>query len=176
MVRIYPPALYAIVVIVVTFAIGSAIIGYNSRGTAQYAVAMTTLVLCEFCIASVVVRRLYRLQRFLKEQDYAICVRCKYSLRGLVQRGACPECGATYELADTQRTWRDWFHADTNRRLNSRRQSALLWVGAAILVSFIISDVTASRYPGLYAYRGVIGGLICAPMCAFAMMLGRRER
>jgi hypothetical protein len=49
-----------------------------------------------------------RFVRWLREQDYRMCLHCGYVLTGLPDEHQCPECGAAYKLEETVGEWRAW--------------------------------------------------------------------
>lgn len=54
-------------------------------------------------------KRFRRLMReHLDREDYAVCPRCGYSLRGLPEEYRCPECSVFYERRGVAREWREW--------------------------------------------------------------------
>lgn len=49
-----------------------------------------------------------RLRMRLARQRFQVCLDCAYSLRGLPERGHCPECGIEYEMSKVTNVWRGY--------------------------------------------------------------------
>lgn len=46
------------------------------------------------------------IERALVQADWSRCLYCFFDLRGLGDRGACPECGEQFTLDQTRSAWR----------------------------------------------------------------------
>ena len=53
-----------------------------------------------------------RYQRFLKEHEWLVCMRCGYVLEHLPPKYRCPECGDAYDFEGLRLRWQEW--ADDN--------------------------------------------------------------
>lgn len=49
----------------------------------------------------------WRLWRAVCEADFLLCLNCEHDLRGIGERGACPECGERFILSQTKAAWMD---------------------------------------------------------------------
>ncbi|MEZ6211020.1 MAG: hypothetical protein R3B46_07220 [Phycisphaerales bacterium] len=50
-----------------------------------------------------------RNERLVKEAHGRLCMRCRYSLRGLEDTGRCPECDSPYQASRLRENWRLWY-------------------------------------------------------------------
>jgi len=50
-----------------------------------------------------------KLERKIREYAFEACPNCAYSLRGLPDESACPECGVGYTKWDAMRAWKAFF-------------------------------------------------------------------
>jgi len=49
--------------------------------------------------------RFNRVRRTVKQQNYLLCLKCMYALRGLAPSGICPECGTPFDANDLKEKW-----------------------------------------------------------------------
>lgn len=61
-----------------------------------------------------------RMRMRLARARFQVCLNCGYSLRGLPERGCCPECGSEYELSRVRQVWRAYLWHKSRRRRASR--------------------------------------------------------
>ena len=65
-------------------------------------------VLLALCIWLLSTRRVRRFRQRVRSSDYELCLECGYSLTGLGDRRACPECGVDFTIEDVREKWRHW--------------------------------------------------------------------
>lgn len=82
---------------------------FISRGHPLRSVPWTLVLLLAILIAGIATwlstRARLRGRNAVRTARFLICPRCRYRLHGLPDRGACPECGATYSLEGLRLTW-----------------------------------------------------------------------
>jgi len=49
-----------------------------------------------------------RMKRLLAENDNLLCLNCAYSLKGLPEEHACPECGTKFTADEVRIAWKRW--------------------------------------------------------------------
>jgi hypothetical protein len=47
-----------------------------------------------------------KIERFIKDHDYRLCLWCRHPIDSLPNRGRCPECGGGFEIENTQSLYR----------------------------------------------------------------------
>ena len=62
-----------------------------------------------------------RFLRKVRGSRYRICPDCGYSLSGLPDRHACPECGLRYTVEELEQRWRPWQYPMIEWPRNIRR-------------------------------------------------------
>jgi hypothetical protein len=72
--------------------------------------------------------------------EHRSCGRCGYDLRGLLRRGACPECGLGYDDG-----WSEGNTRDRRRRLFERLDRL-----AAVLLVIVLAIVIFSAFVGVW--------------------------
>jgi hypothetical protein len=68
-------------------------------------IAALLLVAARVMIQYLVARTL---QKRIGDEHFKVCLECGYPLTGLLSVGRCPECGAYYNIAETQEYWTSW--------------------------------------------------------------------
>ena len=53
-----------------------------------------------------------RYQRFLKEHEWLVCMRCGYVLEHLPSCHKCPECGDAYDFETLRACWQEWLDSN----------------------------------------------------------------
>ncbi len=74
--------------------------------TGPWAAAATIAAM--FWIVAAFSLRKRRLRARLTAAGGQLCTECGYSLVGLAERGACPECGVAYEMEQVRAAWAAW--------------------------------------------------------------------
>jgi hypothetical protein len=49
-----------------------------------------------------------RLRGRLRVDGYRMCATCGYSLKGLNEKGRCPECGTVYDMGTLESMWKEY--------------------------------------------------------------------
>jgi uncharacterized paraquat-inducible protein A len=49
--------------------------------------------------------RVNKVRWTIKRQNYHLCLKCFYSLKGLASSGICPECGTPFDANDLKEKW-----------------------------------------------------------------------
>lgn len=57
-----------------------------------------------------------RYQRFLKEHEWLVCMRCGYVLEHLPSSHNCPECGDVYDFETLRPRWQEWVDRNITNR------------------------------------------------------------
>ena len=57
-------------------------------------------------LAGVSIWRLRVFRRFIRQNEYLVCLQCGYSLRGIPDHYECPECGVEYDHARLRVEWK----------------------------------------------------------------------
>lgn len=70
---------------------------------------MPTFLLLMLALSIIRILAVRRFRDRLLAHNFEICTECGYSLSGLPARHECPECGKTYDIADTRVAWRRVF-------------------------------------------------------------------
>lgn len=53
-----------------------------------------------------------RRYRALADRDWRVCRWCRFDLRGLPDKGKCPECGEDYSIDEVRQWWKDMMEAE----------------------------------------------------------------
>jgi hypothetical protein len=75
-------------------------------GDLELAIAAVLVLLFTVPLMGAYFVRRRRWRETAVESDFAICPECGYSLKGLPDKHACPECGKPYDLSVVRRAWR----------------------------------------------------------------------
>lgn len=76
------------------------------RGHSLWYIPVAVLVGAEAAVLTCMFRLQRRLHRAWVESDYRLCTGCAHSLKGLADSGACPECGAAFDVVRDQAVWK----------------------------------------------------------------------
>ncbi len=105
-----------------TFAVAMGVIAVIRWGRAPAwaqgaAIAVTVLMIGLGLYAS---WRRQRKLRTLIECDWRRCLYCFFDLRGLEDRGTCPECGEKYIVREVREAWKDLVGKEAEEEISER--------------------------------------------------------
>ena len=105
----YAPALGPLVLPIIGLLDAYGVISLGARDFLRTAfICLVVMPVVGVIVTALVARKMRVIRELLLEADYAVCVRCLYSLRGLPHVHTCPECGASYDAPEIKRQWLLW--------------------------------------------------------------------